>query len=372
MSEWRAKVGVTVAFGVVAAVLLVRASRRGPVSPPAVPSAVAVEADANVPDAATVDAGTLDAGADVDAAAAPVLGICERLAKRSADALAPVKKHLPHETVKLPELCVTTPHATWALVAERATMGAPSTWPDSKGLGVAVRLVHVDVEGNETSVLPVKAMHETWQADGGALVVNMTLAATWGSVSLASLGAFDYDGDDDPEVLLEGSAADEGPDRRATEAWTFHEGKIVPYAPLAGVDIVRVEDLDDDGRPDIIGPGRYARVEAMSGIGAAYPIAPPIFALHSLAGGTFSATDAVARAFSKSHCPTKPTLDFDEHLFGDNVAEAVLCARLWGTTAADVRTAWEKACKGVEAGADMECQQWPKELGAITPPFVLK
>ena len=371
MKEWRAKLGVTVAFGVVAAVLLVRAGRRPPgVAPPVAPSATPVALDAGALDAATLDAEVLDAG--VDAATAPVLGICERLAKRSADVLAAAKKHVPHATVKMPELCVTTPHATWALVAERAGLGTPSAWPSSEGLGVAVMLVHVDVEGNETSVLPSKAMHETWKTDGGTFIANMTLAATWGSISLSSLSAFDYDGDDDPEIVLEGNAADEGPDRHATEAWTFHDGKIIPYAPLARVDILRVEDLDADGRPDLIGPGPYSRVEAMSGIGVSYPIAPPILALHSLPGGTFSPSDTVARAFGRTHCPSKPALDFDERLFPEAVAEAVICARIWGATAADIRAAWEKICSGADAGADMECQRWPKELGAITPPFVLK
>jgi hypothetical protein len=37
-----------------------------------------------------------------------------------------------------------------------------------------------------------------------------------------------------------------------------------------------------------------------------------------------------------------------------------------------VAKAWDKVCAGVDASAGVECQEWPKRLGAIAPPFVLK
>ena len=114
----------------------------------------------------------------------------------------------------------------------------------------------------------------------------------------------------------------------------------------------------------------------MSGIGGDYPVAPPFFAMHSLPGGAFSQDDAVARRFGASHCAAKPTLDLTgpnvPTQFTEDVAERVVCAKLWGATSAEIRRAWDKVCAGVDAGNDYECQAWPKELGAIAPPFVLK
>ncbi len=399
MKEWRSKLAVSVVLGIAAVALLVRAVGRAPVPAPNAPASASASAsppvasadvgdaaagaamDASATDAAEADAGASDAAPDM---AAPAdAGPCARFAERTATALSAVEGALHGTDRKPPELCVPTARATWALVVERAILRRP--WagmgcarPNDaacEGIGFTLALVHVDAAGKETSVLPLKALHETWKLDGGTFIANATMAPMWGSVALTVLGAFDYDGDDDPEILLEGVAAEEGPDPRTFEAWTFRGGKIVAYAPLAGADVREVKDLDGDGRPDVLGAGPYARVDAESAIGGRYPVAPSFFAMHALPSGAFSRTDAVARAFSMSKCPAQPTLELGGSplptQFDEDVAHIVVCAKLWGATAADVAAAWKKVCGGVDASGGTDCQPWPKELGAIAPPFKL-
>ena len=391
MSEWRAKAAVSVVLGVVAVGLLVRAARRDATSPQTTTAvADAASADSSAPvaiadagSAAPVDAtADLDAHADADAddaaddGAADASGaVCERLAKRTRAALAEVHSRIRHSDWKAPELCVQTARATWALVVERAVTGGPVGTDDTDGIGLAVSLVHVDAAGHEVAVLPSKALQETWRLEAGTLVVNVTIAPTWGSVDLKSLATFDYDGDDDPEIVLQADGNDEGPDRYATEAWTFHGGKVVPFPPLARLTIRSMPDLDADGRPDVVTAGPYAHVQSQSGIGDNYPIAPPYFALHSLPGGAFSGTDAIAQAYTRAKCKSRPALDLGTSSsptqFDDDVAVHVVCAKVWGVTAAEIGRAWTKVCGDVDSGVTVECQAWPKQLGAIAPPFVL-
>ena len=262
MKEWRSKLFVSLLFGAAATVLLVRAARRsGDVLPP-VPSASAVPAavvDASGY-AAPLDAGSADAAMEEASAvdAADAADLCARFAERSAAALSGVRGRLHEANKKLPELCVTTPRTTWALVVEHAAEAVPSSEPDGTGVGIAIALLHVDANARETRVLPFKPFHDTWKVEGGSFVGNVSLAPSWGSVDLIVLTTYDYDGDGDPEIVLEANGADEGPDRQASEAWTFRDGKIVPFAPLESVRILRVEDLDHGQRPRRSGRGRGA------------------------------------------------------------------------------------------------------------------
>src|SRR5262249_44156774 len=107
----------------------------------------------------------------------PLSGNCERLAKRTAATIARVKSSIRDPEWKPPHLCVNTPGATWTLVVEQAGV---SQNEGAGGLGFAVALVHVDAQGKETSVLPMKAFHETWKLEAGVTTVNVTLPDYWG------------------------------------------------------------------------------------------------------------------------------------------------------------------------------------------------
>jgi hypothetical protein len=82
-----------------------------------------------------------------------------------------------------------------------------------------------------------------------------------------------------------------------------------------------MRDETGDGRPDLF------RADGLSGTeqcGSGFPGDGEAlsFMAHSLPDGTFSTTDAAARAYAKKLCPVRPArlTDFS----------SVLCTRLWG------------------------------------------
>jgi hypothetical protein len=372
MDRAPAAIVVTLVLAVAVAGLVV-AERNRP-SPPRVASSLDDRAATMC--GPSVEAGAVDADAadehDGDDASAAA-GTCEAFAKRTARALASVAQAIRVPDWKPPELCVVTRRATWGLVVDRAVAGAPLDEPlAEQAVGLAVILVHVDAHGTETSVLPLGPLQRKWTREGRLVDANLSLNLAWGSVALTVLRVFDFEGDGDPEILLEGTANDEGADRHVTEAWTFRDGAIAPFPPLANLEMRSVEDLDGDGLPDVVTAGPYARVEATDAIGVTFLVAPAFFALHALPGGAFSQVDRVAQDFARGKCGPRGPLDLDSRWFRDEAAQAVVCAKLWGATAADVTKAWDKVCAGFDAGHSSRCQDGPKRLGAIGPPFVLR
>lgn len=374
-------IAAAVGFGV-ATIVLIGAMRSNPLRAPQV--TMVAEPEANEARDAAADAApsarvavALDASED-----APRSRFCDDLRNDTIAELARASATFPSCAFDAPEItrtCVSTPHATWGFRVDHAVGGDPNGFGrdrDCDSRGYTVSLVHVDASGTEASIVPVASLQETWKLEAGNAVIDVSMAATWGSLSLRTLAVFDYDGDDDPEILLAGDAADEGPDRSVSEAWTFKGGAIVPYAPLASFADFAVEDVDNDGRPDLLTRGPYEQVEAASALGSSYPAAPAIFAYHSLSNGSFSVTDAEARAYAKSECPKREPLRLVTETFpyfDDGVARNVVCAKLWGTSAGEVTRAWDAACKGWEAGglSGTECEEWPKALGDVAPPFLL-
>jgi hypothetical protein len=164
-----------------------------------------------------------------------------------------------------------------------------------------------------------------------------------------SLEVHDFDGDGDPELfttLEYGAGASEWVVARLFV--TYKNGRVTPYAPATGLPVARFEDVDKDGRPDLVleyevGHGHRCDVEGS---------VPQIVTLiaHTRADGTFSLSDAVARSeLAKrfkctglpAHVVTLPA-DIDA---GDTISEKpIVCARLWGAKKDDVLAEIESVC----------------------------
>lgn len=272
--------------------------------------------------------------------------------------------------------CAETAVGLWSTRVVRVVWQSPdsaaregSPCPD---LGVEVALVHIDRDGHEASAVP--GLAEAWRADAGDVMVNVSNVAGWGSRSLASISAFDFDGDGDLEVFVASTSSEEGGDRATREIYSYVRGAVTPYPPASGFDLEKLEDVDGDGRPDLVGRGPYAKVLAHDDDVSTHPVAPLVFVAHSQKGGTFSALDAAARAFTKRECPVSPTLHFAaDQWLTDADARQIVCARAWGQAQDVVEHALDERCKQYEqVPAELDsCPRWAKELAAIAPPLSL-
>jgi len=141
------------------------------------------------------------------------------------------------------------------------------------------------------------------------------------------------------------------------------------------VKVVDAVDVDHDGRPDLLTRGPYEAVDYPDAFGNSHNAVEPLFVAHSLLDGSFSMTDAVAVAFTRSKCPSRPKLDMttDTSMSWDYaIATPIVCARLWGSTEQAVTRMWDQSCATADAGDFWVCQTWPRELGAVKPPFTLR
>ncbi|WP_394823764.1 FG-GAP repeat domain-containing protein [Pendulispora albinea] len=196
------------------------------------------------------------------------------------------------------------------------------------------------------------------------------------SLDLEQPTVFDFDGDGQDEVLLTGSSwVRDGASSPYGRMWTLKGGKkIEPYARAP--EFGSVEDIDDDGRPDLLTNGPYV-LEASPTLAACgvteRRIAGPLLVLHSLPDGSFAAADDHAMAYAKKACPARPksiltSASGDAAAPGADSVDTVACARLWGMSEADLTALVNKECRALrpltDAGARPLDTARPLDAGA--------
>ena len=211
----------------------------------------------------------------------------------------------------------------------------------------------------------------------GAKRVHKEELANFGARIVHPPRLFDFDGDGVPELYLAvDETGDEGHRARQHGLFSFRDGKVVPYAPVAAIPFTDLVDHDGDGRPDLLMYAGYT--DSLEGCYSGFPTdhARPSFLAHSLADGTFSTDDAVAKAFVASWCAKKPGAIASSY-------DAV-CARLFARDAAAVKRERarvaasctggycerEEASKKQPANASMDCERRVAWFGKA-PPFLL-
>jgi len=212
--------------------------------------------------------------------------------------------------------------------------------------GWLVRLVHIDVNGNESAVVP--GISQTLRAH----TYNTSI-----DTRLSDVTFFDWDGDGEDEVFVRGTrGTNDRPDEERAQLWTFQStdggSRIAPYPPAASFTLIGIQDIDGDGRPDLM--------ISLFGTGKDSPPTSKRFAAHSLKDGTFSMHDAAAVAWAEKQCPSDPTLDFSE--WGATAADELVCAAVWGHDLS-------KVCRMLDAGA---CPPWAEKLAKTKPPLSLR
>lgn len=312
---------------------------------------------------AAVSANVASVVLDATASAPVVSGACRTMNDATAKKLDEAKKARPcTPDFDLSTLACRTSQngATWGLrVDDVVDIGAAGA-TDACATGWLVRLVHVDVDGAESAVVPgiaAKQRAHTYDVTSDTRIAEVTF--------------FDWDGDGDDEVLVEAArGAADAPDEQRAIVWTFRAvdggaSRVVPYEPSAALTIVGVRDVDGDGRPDLL----------VSFFGTSHDGLPTThrFLAHSLPDGGFSLRDAAAVTWAQKECPSDPKLDLAQKTpadFDSSLADDVACALLWGHDPKELTAELGKACHvAADAGS---CPTWARLQAKAKPPLSLR
>lgn len=358
-------------------------------------------ADVEAPEAPDAAGASEDAGTAVDArdAAPPAPTVCDGIAKEIEATASRLASKLAVDaaggfTTVMPDLfrgahCVATrAGGAWALVPidARAAKRAP---PDA---------------GAEEPLAFETFWEVVYLTPGGArhgLPEVPIVSNAMQSLDLEAPVAFDFDGDGEDEVIVAGTRWDAGgASTPFGRVWTFKGERIELYAPAPAFGAV--EDVDDDDRPDLLTHGAYFAVVSSSCSGVERSVSGPMLVAHARPDGGFTTNDAVAVAFAKRRCPSRPTFLVASSAegggagvdaggpYGDSV-ERLVCARLWGASEADLTARVARECKslgprGEDGGAgdggacegdddaDVLCDAWPTLRAWLKnpPPLTLK
>jgi hypothetical protein len=149
----------------------------------------------------------------------------------------------------------------------------------------------------------------------------------------------------------------------------YGDGRFPPIATM--------DDVDEDGRPDILTRGPYQGKPASWFSSIEPPWLAPIFLAHALEDGGFAESDLVARSWAKRACRVRPkAIKLDGGAYADDehpIAAEVVCARVWGASEAEAVANVKSVCESVDpdAAAHAPCPDELKQLAHIRPPVRL-
>ncbi|MFO0560861.1 MAG: VCBS repeat-containing protein [Polyangiales bacterium] len=278
-------------------------------------------------DAAPSASGAADAGQDAASVATSSSGDpCAAIVARSNRVRAAIPSDTrASETLASFGRCQRTSRGLWAIVLNELRVD-----PQSEGtFNGSWAIVHVDAAGHEVSV----PHNDSWQ--------------DMARPELTTFALFDYDGDGEQELVWSvHTNVSEGADGHAGGVMTFKQGAISALQGTAEIAPYAAEDVDNDGRLDLMVRAPYVGDGDDSPSGFTYTMQGPALVLHSLANGTFSRDDAVAQQYARRACAARVATVFPAS--GEFEATvAVACARLWGVGASAVRGAISRRCQTV-------------------------
>ena len=303
-------------------------------------------------DASPIASATPSASTSAAAFAPPAPDVCAgfaesmQTAKKKALARFAPSYGAPVRDARTPVgFCRATPHGQWRV--EMPDLAGTSTFEAVLyAIEARFRIVHVDSEGH-------RATH----------VMKETLSDYGARDEPREPVVFDWDGDGEPEIYVElHEQGDEGHRASQIEVLTFRSGAVAPYAQAQSLDVAGLEDVDHDGRPDLLVYAGYD--DALSSCGAGFPYGwpPARFVAHATASGDFSRDDAAAKAHARTWCPAPPAT------IGNSAA--AICARLWARTPSDVARERARVARCTVKACEDDCSRGQTWF-AKTPPLTL-
>ena len=272
--------------------------------------------------------------------------------------------------------------SAWTVaITSASAQSIPATDPHERCTHVTVTfaVAHVSPSGEVALTSPsfAEALFSEDLSDHDGGTASFDVFPPYVETSLTLLKTFDADGDGEPELLI--SAARDAPEYTNVSAslWTFRSGKVSLYGDGRFPASVMMEDVDEDGRPDILTRGRYQGMPASWFSSIESPWLAPMFLGHALEDGGFTETDLVARSWVKRACPAKPKaihLDGGAYVPDEHpIAEQIVCARVWGASEAEAIANVRSVCESTnaDASAHAPCPEELKQLARIKPPIRL-
>ncbi len=240
-----------------------------------------------------------------DSAAPPTPSSCATIAARQP---------LPADIWIEGPRCLPTPDGAWAFVPAEPAPTEPSGDFETDA---RIALAHVTTEG---------------VVRRAPILVLSGFAAT-----AARLVVHDWDGDGRPEAYVHSGYYHEGTGAERDGIFRYGQDGVSRYAPSASIAIGDVADVTNDGHPDLLVVPRFVGGKTC-GAGFDSRIEGPTFLAHALEDGTFSLTDAEARAHAASSCPPHRDpfagwpLPVSIEEAGRSIVAAVVCARVRGAS----------------------------------------
>nr|MBK7065832.1 VCBS repeat-containing protein [Deltaproteobacteria bacterium] len=275
--------------------------------------------------------------------------------------------------------CSPTPGGgAWALRVDALSVERD---PDTRAelLQGTFSLVHSTPSGERSAARP-------WSEGITGPEGNLVCAVGDECVAIEAPSLFDHDGDGEPEVFVRVTTERRGgPSTFHGRVWTFRDGAVDVYAPSREWMVAAVRDVDGDGRPDLLTHGHYV-TEAPGPCGEApHAAVGPLLAAHALPDGRFSLTDEAARRADRERCPaaTADPAGVVVTTPGGRVDaaatfERVVCARLWGASAAAVSERVRASARALRAGGRRCAARAPSDVDVLlewaqqTPPVDLR
>ncbi len=272
--------------------------------------------------------------------------------------------------------------SAWTVaITSASAQSIPATDPNERCTHVTVTfaVAHVSPNGEVALTSPSFAdalsSEDLTDHDGGTAAFDLFPPYVETTLTLAQ--TFDADGDGEPELLI--SAARDAPEYTLVSAslWTFRNGKVSVYGGGRFPAIVKMEDVDEDGRPDILTRGPYQGKPAAWFSSVESPWLAPMFLAHALEDGGFTEADLVARSWVKRTCRAKPKaikLDGGSYVPNNHsIAEQIVCARVWGASEAEAIANVKSVCESTnpDAAAHAPCPDELTQVARIKPPIRL-
>jgi hypothetical protein len=194
------------------------------------------------------------------------------------------------------------------LGANAVDANRPGDWVT---FGFDVSLEGPDAEGNHTGGV-VSWAPAFVERQGAHVVLGPTQTTSgdpFNTINVPAMASafghsqiFDYDGDGIPELLLHAiNTYHTSSPKRRLSIWKYTPKGVVRYPGTEGLPVIDVDDVDNDGRPDLVldlGETPEDSDRDSSLVPEGWELA------HSLPNGRFSMTDAVCAAYNAEHAPS--------------------------------------------------------------------